>query len=339
MRLLSSSGSRTNFLLHKSLFFGVFALFYVVLGLYGRMHTKGPYNQSVTIKIRQGDNLQMISKQLHDLGLIRSPFLFNLYVRYTQRDRSLKKGQYVFTPHTSEAKVAEAIFKGMGMYYRVFLPEGYTTLRMLQSIQKYRFFEKDAFKKPDEGTLFPDTYRVEGGTKYSDFIQLMETRMKEAIATAWKKRENGLYFKTPQEMLIAASLIEKETFLKTERPVIASVIVNRLRKGMRLQIDPTVIYGLSKTGLLGRPLTRKDLKIITPYNTYRKKGLPPTPICNPGMKSLLAAADPANTNHIYYVATGKGGHNFSRHYEDHLRNIKVMKQNLKKKPVPIYRQA
>jgi UPF0755 protein len=339
MRLLSSSDSKTSYFLYRLLFVVVFLIFYVFLGLYGRMHTKGPYNHSVTIKIQQGDNLQIISKQLYDLGLIRSPFLFSLYVRYTQRDRSLKRGQYVFTPHTSEASVAEAIFKGMGMYYRVFLPEGYTTLRMLNSIKKYRFFDRDKFKTPAEGALFPDTYRVESGTKYSDFIQLMEARMKDAIVDAWRKRENGLYFKTPEEMLIAASLIEKETFLKTERPVIASVIVNRLRKGMRLQIDPTVIYGLSKTGLLGRPLTRKDLKIVTPYNTYRKNGLPPTPICNPGVKSLLAAADPANTNHIYYVATGKGGHNFAHHYDDHLRNIKVMKQNLKNKPVPIYRQG
>lgn len=337
MRLLFSNGSNTNSYLYKFLFFSVFVLFYSFLGLYGHMHAKGPYNQSVKITVSGGDSLQKISQQLHALGLIRSPLLFNFYVRYTQRDRAFKKGQYVFSPHTSESQIAEAIFKGLGMYYRVFLPEGYTTLRMLNSIEKYKFFEKDRYPQPPEGVLFPDTYRVESGTKYSDFLKLMEQRMKDAVQEAWQNRENNLYFKTPEQMVIAASLIEKETYLKTERPVIASVIVNRLRKGMRLQIDPTVIYGLSKTGLLGRPLTRKDLQQVTPYNTYRKKGLPPTPICNPGVQSLKAAADPANTDHMFYVATGKGGHNFAKDYNNHLQNIKKMKQTIKEKPVPIYR--
>lgn len=338
MRLLFSSGSKANSYLYKFLFFSVFVLFYSLLGLYGRMHAKGPYNQSVKVTISGGDSLQKISQKLHALGLIRSPLLFSAYVRYTQRARAFKKGQYIFSPHTSEAEIAEAIFRGLGMYYRVFMPEGYTTLRMLKSIEKYAFFKRDHYPRPAEGALFPDTYRVEDGTKYSDFLQLMEGRMKEAVQEAWKNRADNLYFQTPEEMVIAASLVEKETYLKTERHIIAGVIVNRLRKGMRLQIDPSVIYGLSKTGLLGRALTRKDLQKITPYNTYRKKGLPPTPICNPGMKSLNAAADPANTDHIFYVATGKGGHNFAKHYDDHLQNVKKMKRVLQEKPVQIYRQ-
>lgn len=332
----SSSVSQGNHALYKLSFFVLALSLYGILGIYGHMHSKGPFTHSVTIKVSNGESLPQISQKLYDMGLIRSKFLFNLYIRCTQKDRSLKKGRYVFEPYASESHVADSIFRGFGMYYRVFLPEGFTTLHMINSIKKYRFFEKDKFTEPKEGELYPDTYKVEGGTSYSSFIRLMKDRMKSAVQKAWSGRKANLYFKTPEEMLIAASLIEKETFLKTERPVIAGVIINRLKKNMRLQIDPSVIYGITKTGLLGRPLTRKDLKKVTPYNTYRKKGLPPTPICNPGEKSLLAAANPAPTDHMYYVATGKGGHHFAEDYNKHLQNVKSFKEVLKKKPVQTY---
>lgn len=333
----SSSGLQNNRLLYKTSFFVITLGLYSLLGLYGHMHSRGNFTHSAILQVANGESLPQISQKLYKMGLIRSQFLFNLYIRYTQKDRSLKRGRYVFEPYASESYIAESIFRGFGMYYRVFLPEGYTTLHMLNTIKKYKFFEQDKFVSPKEGELYPDTYKVEGGTTYSSFIDLMKSRMRTAIEKAWNNRQSGLYFKTPEEMLIAASLVEKETFLKTERSVIAGIIINRLRKGMRLQVDPSVIYGMTKTGLLGRPLNRQDLKKVTPYNTYRKKGLPPTPICNPGDKSLMAAANPTSTNHLYYVATGKGGHHFAEAYDQHLKNIKSFKEVLSKKPVRTFR--
>jgi UPF0755 protein len=324
---------------YKSTFWILSIALYLLLGLYGHMHSKGPFSHSVTLKIQKGESVLSISKKLYELGLVRSQLFFRLYLLYTQKDRNIKKGAYVFEPYTSEAYVADSLFKGLGIYYRVFIPEGFTNWRIAERIKKYSFFDQDKFKLPSEGMLYPDTYKVEGGMSDSSFISLMHENMKKALDQVWKSRASNLYFSTAQEVLIAASLIEKETRVNSERPLIAGVIVNRLKKVMRLQIDPTTIYGITKTGLLGRPLTLKDLKIQNKFNTYRMKGLPETPICNPGKSALEAAANPKETNHIFYVATGKGGHSFAEHYHEHLTNIKVFKKFISKKKAQKYTKA
>jgi UPF0755 protein len=306
---------------YKITFWGISAVLYCLLGLYGSMHSPGPFSHSVTVKVARGESLPVISQHLYDLGLIRSKFLFNLYLRYTHKDRALKKGQYVFEPYMSEAYIADAIFKGFGIYYRIFIPEGYTNLRIAETIQQYDFFEKDEFILPPEGRLYPDTYKVEGGTTYSSFLNLMQENMEKNLQAVWNKRVPNLYFKTPEEILIVASIIEKETNIRHEKHLISGVIMNRLKKGLKLQMDPTTIYGITKRGILDRPLKLSDLKRKDPFNTYYIQGLPPTPICNPGKLSLEAAVTPVWTSHLFYVATGRGGHAFADTHEHHLRNV------------------
>ena len=313
---------------YKITFWVISLVLYCLLGLYGSMHSPGTFSQSEILKVKQGESVPVISQHLYDLGLIRSKFLFSMYLRFTQKDRSLKKGQYVFEPYMPQAYIADAIFRGFGIYYRVFIPEGYTNLRIVETIQRYDFFEKDTFTLPQEGWLYPDTYKVEGGTTYSSFITLMRKNMEENLKEVWNKRPPNLYFKTPEEILIVASIIEKETNIPHEKHLIAGVIMNRLKKGIKLQMDPTTIYGLSKMGVLGRPLTLSDLKTKNPFNTYYIQGLPPTPICNPGKLSLKAAVEPVWTSHLFYVATGRGGHAFAETQEQHLRNVAAFREVL-----------
>ncbi|OFW70240.1 MAG: hypothetical protein A2977_00785 [Alphaproteobacteria bacterium RIFCSPLOWO2_01_FULL_45_8] len=313
---------------YKTTFWGISAVLYCLLGLYGSMHSPGPFSHSVILKVRKGETVPVISQHLYDLGLIRSKFLFSVYLRYTQKDRALKKGQYVFEPYMSEAYIADAIYKGFGIYYRIFIPEGYTNLRIAENIQKYSFLEKDKFRLPPEGMLYPDTYKIEGGTTYSSFISLMQNNMEKNLKEAWQKRVPNLYFKTPEDVLIVASIIEKETNIPHEKHLIAGVIMNRLKRGIKLQMDPTTIYGITKTGVLGRPLKLSDLKRKNAFNTYYISGLPPTPICNPGKSSLEAAVNPVWTSHLFYVATGRGGHAFAETHEHHLRNIEAFRSVL-----------
>lgn len=314
---------------YKITFWGISLVLYCLLGLYGAVHAPGPFSHSVVFKVKKGQTAPVISKNLYDLGVIRSKFLFSLYLRYTQKDRNLKKGQYVFEPHVSQAYVAESILKGFGIYYRVFIPEGYTNLRISELIQRYDFFERDEFVLPSEGRLYPDTYKVEGGETYSSFLNMMQQNMKKNLERAWSKRAPNLYLKTPEEALIVASIIEKETNIPHEKHLIAGVIANRLKKGIKLQMDPTTIYGMNRRGVLDRPLKLSDLKRKDEFNTYYIKGLPPTPICNPGKLSLEAAVTPVWTSHLFYVATGKGGHAFAETHEHHLRNIETLRQVLK----------
>lgn len=310
---------------YKITFWSISAVLYCLLGLYGSLHAPGVFTRSVTIKIKKGESVPIISQRLYDLGVIRSQFLFRLYLRYTQKDRALKKGQYIFEPYMSEAYIADAIFKGFGIYYRVFIPEGYTNLRIAETLQKYDFFEKDEVILPPEGRLYPDTYKIEGGTLYSGFLSLMKENMEKNLKEAWAKRIPNLYLKTPEEVLIAASIIEKETNIQHEKHLISGVIMNRLKRGLKLQMDPTTIYGITKRGVLDRPLKLSDLKRKDPYNTYHIKGLPPTPICNPGKRSLEAAVNPVWTSSLFYVATGRGGHAFAETYDQHVQNIKMAK--------------
>ena len=310
---------------YKATFWAISAVLYCLLGLYGSMHSPGLFSHSVVLKVRRGESVPVISQHLYDLGLIRSKFLFSVYLRYTHKDRALKKGQYVFEPYMPEAHIADAIFKGFGIYYRVFIPEGYTNLRIAETIQQYDFFEKDEFVLPSEGWLYPDTYKVEGGTTYSSFLDLMQQNMEKNLKGVWNKRPPNLYFKTPEEILIVASIIEKETNIPHEKHLIAGVIMNRLKKGIKLQMDPTTIYGITKMGVLGRPLKLSDLRRKDNFNTYHINGLPPTPICNPGKLSLEAAVSPVWTSHLFYVATGRGGHAFAETHDHHLRNVEAFR--------------
>ncbi|SPJ22436.1 endolytic transglycosylase MltG [Palleronia abyssalis] len=230
-----------------------------------------------------------------------------------------------FDPMAEEVEVPEAytqVRDQSDTRYRVAVAEGVTSWQIVEALKAADFMDGTVAELPDEGRLAPDSYEVGAGASRSNLLARMEARQDERLAAAWDNRADGLPYDTPEEALIMASIVEKETGVAEERPQVASVFVNRLRQGMRLQTDPTVIYGITNgEGVLGRGLRRSELDAATPYNTYVIDGLPPTPIANPGLDAIEAALDPATTEYLYFVADGTGGHAFATNLSDHNSNV------------------
>lgn len=211
--------------------------------------------------------------------------------------------------------------------YRIALAEGVTSWQVVEALKAMDMLDGDPGERPAEGMLAPDSYEVVPGTKRADVLAEMQDRQTLRINAAWEARTDGLPLASPEEMLILASIIEKETGVPTERRQVASVFTNRLNRGMRLQTDPTVIYGVTKgEGILGRGLRQSELRKVTPWNTYVIEGLPPTPIANPGMASLEAAVNPDTTKYVFFVADGTGGHAFAETLQEHNRNVKKWRE-------------
>jgi UPF0755 protein len=211
--------------------------------------------------------------------------------------------------------------------YRIALAEGVTSWQVVEALKAMDVLSGDVAEVPDEGSLAPDSYEVLAGADRAALLIKMQEKQALRIATAWESRQDGLPISSPEEMLILASIIEKETGVPEERGQVASVFVNRLNRGMRLQTDPTVIYGLTKgQGVLGRGLRQSELRGATPWNTYVIEGLPPTPIANPGAASLMAAVAPDATDFVFFVADGTGGHAFAVTLEEHNRNVAKWRQ-------------
>ncbi len=211
--------------------------------------------------------------------------------------------------------------------YRIALAEGVTSWQVVEALKAMDMLDGDPGERPAEGMLAPDSYEVVPGTKRADVLAEMQDRQTLRINAAWEARTDGLPLANAEEMLILASIIEKETGVPTERRQVASVFINRLNRGMRLQTDPTVIYGVTKgEGILGRGLRQSELRKVTPWNTYVIEGLPPTPIANPGMASLEAAVNPDTTKYVFFVADGTGGHAFAETLEQHNRNVKKWRE-------------
>lgn len=206
--------------------------------------------------------------------------------------------------------------------YRVSLAEGVTSWQVVEGLKAVDALTGEVSEIPLEGMLAPDSYEISPGDERTALLQKMQDRQQERIARVWETRQDGLPLSSPEEMLILASIIEKETGIPEERGQVASVFVNRLKQGMKLQTDPTVIYGVTKgQGTLGRGLRRSELRRNTPWNTYLIDGLPPTPIANPGLASLQAAVAPEETDFVFFVADGTGGHAFAQTLQEHNRNV------------------
>ena len=206
--------------------------------------------------------------------------------------------------------------------YRIAVAEGVTSWQIVDALRAADFLKGDVAEVPAEGTLAPDSYEVSPGDSRANLLARMEARQDERLAAAWEDRSGDLPYDTPEEALIMASIVEKETGVPDERGRVASVFINRLEQGMRLQTDPTVIYGITNgEGVLERGLRRSELDAATPYNTYVIDGLPPTPIANPGLEAIRAALAPEETDLLYFVADGTGGHAFARTLEEHNANV------------------
>ena len=290
--------------------------------LYHEAERPGPLEVARTVVIPEGLSSNEISEVLEKDGVITSrwPFMIGFLAesRLGPKKRTLKHGEYLIKPHASVREIIDVLAEGKAVQYKVTIPEGLTSQQIVERLKAEPNLTGDIAAVPPEGLLFPETYGVEKGATRAALLDRMKEKMQQFVAAAWEKRKPGLLLKTPQEAVVFASIVEKETGRPDERDRVAAVFMNRLRKGMRLQSDPTVIYGIvGGQGTLGRPLTRADLDQKSTHNTYQIDGLPPTPICNPGRSAIEATLNPAPTNDLYFVADGTGGHVFSDTLKEH----------------------
>jgi len=298
---------------------------------YDRYHRPGPLAQPRTLIIEKGDGVASIADRLTAAGIIENTLLFRIAVRLSGLESVLRAGEYQFPARISMRDTAALLASGKTVRRRLTIAEGLTTRQVVAQILSTEGLDGPV---PDtslpEGTLLPETYFFSYGDTRKDLIDRMQTAMDQTLAQIWATRGGGLAISTPREALVLASLIEKETAKPEERPHVSSVFHNRLRRRMRLQADPTVVYAIANgAGPLDRPLTRDDLSFASPYNTYVNAGLPPGPIANPGRASLEAAVKPLETRDLYFVADGSGGHIFASTLKQHNRNVARWRRWLK----------
>jgi UPF0755 protein len=295
------------------------ALFWI----YANYTRPGPLAVPTTLVVEAGAGLDAIGDRLEAAGIIDDKMVFVLGARAERAHTALKAGEYEFAPRISPREVVALLASGRTITRRLTVPEGLTTHQVLDQIARTEGLAGTVPDSVGEGMLLPETYHFSYGDRREDLVRRMELGMREALADLWPARVAGLPLETPRDAVILASIVERETARPDERPRVAAVFLNRLRKGMKLDADPTVAYAVSDgTGVLERPLSRADLTVDSPYNTYRYAGLPPTPIANPGRAAIAAVLDPAQTDELYFVADGSGGHVFARTLEEHNRNVR-----------------
>lgn len=298
--------------------------------LQSRYEAPGPLAAEAVVIVPRGAGLAAIADDLAAAGVISDPTLFRLGVRLFGDARALQAGEYAFPPAVSMKAAAELIASGQTVVHRLTIPEGLTSVEIVALLAAAEPLDGTIDQVPPDGALLPETYHFHRGDSRAAVLQRMDEAMDEALKDLWDKRAPNLPLNTPEEALVLASIIEKETGVDSERALVAGVFVNRLKKGMPLQSDPTVVYGITEgKAPLGRSLTRKDLASPTPYNTYQIAGLPPGPIANPGRAALEAALNPAATEYLYFVAAGDGGHAFAKTLAEHNRNVAKWRKHLR----------
>lgn len=298
-----------------------------LLGLWAYM-APGPAARqggSTTVILRHGAHLPEIAAALEGEGVVRSGSLFMAFAQFTGAARRLKAGEYAVPSGASLKTVLSMIREGRIVRHFVTIPEGLTSEQAVAILTANTVLTGSA-PVPPEGSILPETYEVERGDDRAAVLQRMMAAQRKLIAQLWPHRQPGLPFKTPEQAITLASIVEKETALPDERPRVAAVFINRLEKGVPLASDPTIIYGLTRGEPLGHGIRQSELASDTPYNTYHFTGLPPTPICNPGRASIAAVLDPAKTNDLYFVANGTGGHAFASTLEEHQKNVTRWRQ-------------
>lgn len=300
-----------------------------------RFHRPGLNGEAVTLVIPRGEGVAAMTRRFKAAGILENGFLFRLGVRLSGTDRVLKAGEYAFPPFASPAALMEILKAGETVQRKFTLAEGLTTAQVLALLETAEGLEGRIPDLPPEGAFLPETYAYVWGETKAALIARMRGAMTRTLGELWDGRKAGLPLVSPQEALILASLVEKETALAEERPRVAAVFLNRLKRGMRLQADPTVVYALlRRQGNLARPLdralTRADLEMDDPYNTYRVAGMPPGPIANPGRAAIAAVLQPVVTDELYFVADGNGGHLFARSLKAHLKNVRCFRRSRKK---------
>ncbi|HZD25599.1 MAG TPA: endolytic transglycosylase MltG [Alphaproteobacteria bacterium] len=298
------------------------ALAAVTIWSYARFTRPGPAQHDITVVLPRGTGVLGIAGRLEHAGVISSAWLFALAVELNGVEHMLQAGEYRFPGGASMREAMALIVSGKTVVRRLTVAEGLTTAQVLDLLDATDGLEGRIAERPPEGSLLPETYHFSYGDSRQGMVERMQRAMRETLDRLWRKRRADLPLKTKQQALTLASIVEKETAVPHERPHIAGVFLNRLRRGMPLQSDPTVAYALTGGKVpLDRALASADLKTDSPYNTYVSRGLPPGPIANPGRESIAAVLQPLDTDDLYFVADGGGGHAFARTFQEHLRNV------------------
>src|SRR6201992_1474582 len=298
--------------------------------IYGKqkIEAAGPLQEDKVVNIPARAGMTDIADLLEREGVIdnnRWAFIGSVFALKARAD--LKPGEYAFQKNASLRDVIGTIVEGKVVQHSVTIPEGLTSQQIVARLTDNDIFSGSIREIPREGTLLPETYKFPRGTLREQVIARMQQAQKRVLAEIWDRRNPDIPIKTPEQLVTLASIVEKETGRADERSRVASVFVNRLRQKIKLQSDPTIIYGLvGGKGTLGRPIKRSEIQQPSPYNTYVVDGLPPGPIANPGRASLEAAANPARTRDLFFVADGNGGHSFSDTYDQHAKNVAKLRQ-------------
>jgi len=312
---------------------GVLSLLVIAMLLVGglfffglnRFYSAGNIPEDTTFLVESGSSLGVTAERLETQGLIDNRLIFQAAGMALKKQGKLKAGEFKIAAHSSMSDILTELTEGTPVLYGVTVPEGFTSWQVIERINADSHLIGDIGALPPEGSILPNTYSYIPGDTRQSVLDKMQAAQKKALEEIWAGRDPDLPVKTPEELVTLASVIEKETGVASERPQVAAVFVNRLKKGMRLQSDPTIIYGITKgQSTLGRGLKKSEIEAKTPYNTYQIDGLPVGPIANPGIESLKAAANPAKTKDLYFVAAGStpaDGHLFAATYAEHRKNV------------------
>jgi UPF0755 protein len=322
-----SKSARNPFVVIGNAIISLFVLVAVVAGVAlvagkQRFDAPGPLPEDRVVNIPRNSGIHDISDLLVRDGVIDQPWVFIGGVLALKAREDLKAGEYQFKAHASLRDVVATIVEGRVVAHQLTIPEGLTSEQIVARLLEDDILSGNIKEIPREGTLLPDTYNFSRGMTREQMIQRMQQAQQRLVKEIWDRHSADLPIKTPEQLVVLASIVEKETAKPEERTRVAAVFVNRLKQKMRLQSDPTIIYGLvGGKGTLGRPIMKSEIEQPTPYNTYQIDGLPPGPIANPGRASLEAAANPARTRELYFAADGTGGHAFAETYEQHQKNV------------------
>jgi peptidoglycan lytic transglycosylase G len=310
---------------------GIFTIMLVAMAVFGgvalllnhHLDAQGPLEVTRTVSIPKGEGRIEIAERLEREGVIgnRWSFVVNHLLQGwlgARKSVELKAGEYEIKKGASMRQVMEIIADGRSVLAKLTVPEGLTSLQIVERIKADANLSGDVAEVPEEGSLLPETYRFSRGMPRQEIVDRMRADQQRTLAALWEKRQPDLPLQTMEQAVILASIVEKETARSDERDRVAAVFINRLRKGMPLQSDPTILYGLYGGAVQwGKPILKTEIEAKNPHNTYQVRGLPPTPICNPGRPAIEAVLNPAKTSDLYFVADGNGGHTFSETLKDH----------------------
>ncbi len=312
----------------------IFLLFFVAvcsigIFLWNDYRSPSALSKETTVIIPRGSGFVKSVDLLAENQVIKYPLFFKSVNWLTGDARLVKAGEYRFPMGISPQEVAQMLVAGQVVVHKITIPEGFSVREVVELLRAENILEGDVPDGIAEGSLRPDTYYFTYGDTRKELLEKMRAAAQKELAELWEKRAGGLPFATQMEALILASIVEKETGVAQERPRVAAVFINRLRRGMKLQSDPTTAYGIEQQ--TGKPLTRSltldDLKTPTAFNTYTIPALPPTPICNVGRAAIEAVLHPLDTQELYFVATGSGGHNFAETLDIHNKNVREYRKS------------